>query len=152
MKKILSLVDNKLVLSYRQSANQKPHSFIQSIFIEYILWAGCRSWVCCDGMKQFVVAVHSFSHIWLFVTPWTVVHQALLSFTTSWSLLKLTSIELVDAIQPSHPLSSPSPPAFNLSQKQGLFQWVGSSHQVAKVLELQLQHQSFQWIVRVDFL
>ena len=53
--------------------------------------------------------------------------------------------------QPSHPLSSPSPPAFNLSQHQGLFQWVGSLHQVAKVLELQLQHQSFQWIFMVDF-
>ena len=46
-----------------------------------------------------------------------------------------------DAIQPSHPLSSPSPPTFNLSQHQGLFQWVGSSHQVAKVLDVQLQHQ-----------
>ena len=49
-----------------------------------------------------------------------------------------------DAIQLSHPLSSPSPLAFNLSQHQGLFQWVSSSHQVAKVLELQLQHQPFQ--------
>ena len=48
-----------------------------------------------------------------------------------------------DAIQPSHPLSSPSPPALNLSQHQGLFKWVSSSHQVAKVLEFQLQHQSF---------
>ena len=57
-----------------------------------------------------------------------------------------------DAIQPSHPLSSPSPPAFNLSQHQGLFQWVSSSHQVAKILEFQLQHQSFQWIFRTDFL
>ena len=57
-----------------------------------------------------------------------------------------------NAIQPSHPLSSPSPPAFNLSQHQGLFQWVGSSHQVAKVLKFQLQHQSFQWIFRTDFL
>ena len=57
-----------------------------------------------------------------------------------------------DAIQPSHPLSSPSLPAFNLSQHQGLFQWVRSSHQVAKVLEFQLQHQSFQWIFRTDFL
>ena len=57
-----------------------------------------------------------------------------------------------DAIQPSHPLSSPSPPALNLSQSQGLFQWVSSSHQVAKVLEFQLQHQSFQWIFRTDFL
>ena len=50
-----------------------------------------------------------------------------------------------DAIQPSHSLSSPSPPALILSQCQGLFKWVSSSHQVAKVLELQLQHQSFQW-------
>ena len=57
-----------------------------------------------------------------------------------------------DAIQPSHPLSSPSPPAFNLSQHQGLFQQVSYSHQVAKVLEFQLQHQSFQWIFRTDFL
>ena len=56
-----------------------------------------------------------------------------------------------DAIQPSHPLSSPSPPAFNLFQHQGLFQWVSSSHQVAKVLEFQLQHQSFQWTFRTDF-
>ena len=55
-----------------------------------------------------------------------------------------------DAIQPSHPLSSPSPPTFNLSQHQGLFQWVSSLHQVAKVLEFQLQHQSFQWTSRSD--
>ena len=55
-----------------------------------------------------------------------------------------------DAIQPFHPLSSPSPPALNLSQHQGLFKWVSSSHQVAKVLEFQLQHQSFQWIPRTD--
>ena len=57
-----------------------------------------------------------------------------------------------DAIQPTHPLSSPSPPAFNLSQHQGLFQWVSSSHQMAKLLELQLQHQFFQWIFRTGFL
>ena len=55
-----------------------------------------------------------------------------------------------DAIQPSHPLSSPSPPALSLSQHQGLFQWVSSPHQVAKVLEFQLQHQSFQWTLRTD--
>ena len=57
-----------------------------------------------------------------------------------------------DAIQPSHPLSSSSPPTFNLAQHQGLFQWVSSPHQVPKVLKLQLQHQSFQWIFRTDFL
>ena len=59
-----------------------------------------------------------------------------------------------DAIQPSHPLLlflSPSPPAVNLSQLQGLFQWVSSSHQVAKVLDLQLQHQSFQWICMIVY-
>ena len=57
-----------------------------------------------------------------------------------------------DAIQPSHPLSSPSLPAFNLSQHRDLFKWVSSSHQVAKILEFQLQHQSFQWTSRTDFL
>ena len=57
-----------------------------------------------------------------------------------------------DAIQPSHPLSSPSPPSFNLSLHQGLFQWGSSLHQVAKVWEFQLQHQYFQWIFRTDFL
>ena len=57
-----------------------------------------------------------------------------------------------DAIQPSHPLSSLSLPALNLSQHQGLFQWVSSSHEVAKVLEFQLQHQSFQWTPRTDLL
>ena len=54
--------------------------------------------------------------------------------------------------QPFHPLLSSSPPALNLSQHQGLFQWVSSLHQVAKVLELQLHHQSFQWTPRTDLL
>ena len=57
-----------------------------------------------------------------------------------------------DAIQTSRPLSSPSPPALNRSVHQGLFQWASSLHQVAKVLEFQLQHQSFQWTPRTDFL
>ena len=57
-----------------------------------------------------------------------------------------------DAIQPSYSLSSPSPPVFNLSQHQVLFKWVSSSHQVAKVLEFQLQHQSYQWTPRTDLL
>ena len=59
---------------------------------------------------------------------------------------------LSDAIQPSHPLSSPSPPAINLSQHEGLFKWVSSSHKVAKGLEFQFQHQSFQWTLRTDLL
>ena len=60
------------------------------------------------------------------------------------------SCRVHDAIQPSHRLLSPSPPAFNLSQHQGLFKWVSSSHQGTKVLEFQLQHQSLQWIFRAD--
>ena len=77
------------------------------------------------------------------------------SFPIHHQLLELTQIQVhrvSDAIQPSHSLSSLSPPPFNLSQHQGLFQWVSSSHQVAKVLEFQLPHQSFQWIFRPDFL
>ena len=70
----------------------------------------------------------------------------LLSFTISWHLLKFMSTE---SVMLSHPLLPPSPLAFNLSQHQGLFQWVSSSHQVAKVLEFQLQHPFFQWIFRI---
>ena len=79
-------------------------------------------------------------------TPGLPVHYQLLEFTQ-------THVHWVgDAIQPSHPLSSPFPPALNLSRHQGLFKWVRSLHQVAKVLEFQLQHQSFQWTPRTDLL
>ena len=72
-------------------------------------------------------------------TPGLPVHHQLLGFTQ-------THVHRVgDAIQPSHPLSSPSPPAPNPSHLQGLFQWVSSSHEVAQVLEFQLQHQSFHY-------
>ena len=99
-------------------------------------------------------SVQSLSHIWLFTAPWTEacqgfpVHHQLPEFTQTHVHVHWVGY----AIQPSHPLSSPSPPAFNLSQQQGLFQWVSFSHQVAKVLEFQPQHQSFQWIFRTDFL
>ena len=85
-------------------------------------------------------------------TQWTAARQASLSFTTSWSLLKTHVHWVNDAITPSHPLLFLSPPAFNLTQHQGLFQWVDSLHQVAKVLEHQLQYQSFQWIFKLYFL
>ena len=79
-------------------------------------------------------------------TPDLHVHHQLSEFTQ-------THVHQVgDAIQPSHPLLSPSPPAPNPSQHQGLFQWVNSSHEVAKVLEFQLQHQSFQRKPRTDLL
>ena len=88
------------------------------------------------------------SREWLFSTLWTAAHQASLFFTVSQTYVHWVG----DVIQPSYPLLPPSPPAFNLSQHRGLFQWVISLHQVANVLELQLQYQSFQWIFRVDFL
>ena len=96
------------------------------------------------------VVVQLLSHVWLFATLWTAASQASLSFTVSKSLLKFMPIELVmlsNHLILCHPLF-----AFNLSQHQGHFQWIGSLYQVAKVLELQLQHQSFQWTFRVDFL
>ena len=78
--------------------------------------------------------------------PGLPVHHQLPEFTQ-------THVHWVDdAIQQPHPLSSPSLPALNLSQHQGLFQWVSSSHQVAKILEFQLQHQSFQWTSSIDLL
>ena len=80
-------------------------------------------------------STQSLSHVQLFATLWTAARQASLSITNPWSLLKLMSIESSDAIQQSHPLLSPSPPTFNLSQHQSLFKWVNSSHDVAKVLD-----------------
>ena len=88
---------------------------------------------------------------WVFATPWTAALQCSLSITNSWSLLKLRFIK---SVMPSNHLILchsllllPS-----ISQHQGLFEWVSSSHQVAKVLDLQLLHQSFQWRFRTDFL
>ena len=79
-------------------------------------------------------------------TPGPLIHHQLLEFT------QIHIHRVSESIQPSHPLSSPSPPAPNPSQHQSLFQWVNSSHEVAKVLEFQMQHQSFQWRPRTDLL
>ena len=116
----------------------------------------CSAWAFLkSSAKPFVGSVQSSSVVQSCLTlcdpmnhrtPGLPVHHQLLEFTQ-------THVHRVgDAIQPSHPLSSPSPPALNLSQHQGLFRWVSSLHQVAKVLEFQLQHQSFQWIPRTDLL
>ena len=106
----------------------------------------------------FLKDVHAFgqivpfiSHVQLLETPWTAGHQASLALTVCCSWLKFMSVELV---RPSNQLILCQPlllllPIF--SSNQGLFQWVSSSYQVAEILELQLQHQSFQWIFRVCF-
>ena len=100
-----------------------------------------------------VGSVQSLSRVWLFEKPWTACSTP--GSPVHHQHTELTQIhvhQVRDAIQPSHPLLSPSLPAFNLSQHQGLFKWVNSLNQVAKVLGFQLQHQSFQWIFRTDFL
>ena len=95
-----------------------------------------------SGAQLYLTLCNPMSHN----TPGLPVHNLLPEFIQ-------THVHWVDdAIQPSHPLSSPSPPAFNLFQQQGLFKWVSFSHQVAKVLEFQPQHQSFQWTSRTDLL
>ena len=94
--------------------------------------------------------VQSISWAQLFMTPWTAACQTVLNYLQELAQTHVHGVS--GAIQPSHPLLSPSPPAINLSQHQGLLQWVHSSCHVAKVLELQLKHQFFQWIFRVDFL
>ena len=109
-----------------------------------------------EDQLLFISLVQSLSCVRFFGTQWTVAcqafqHQAL----QHHQLLEFTQTHVHwvgDGIQPSQPLSSPSPPTFTLSQHQGLFKWVSSSHQVAKALELQLQHQSFKWIFRTDTL
>ena len=104
---------------------------------------------CINANSKYYVVVQSRSHVQLCdpvdcSTPGFPVLHYLLEFAQThghW---------VDDAIQPYHPLSSPS--AFNLSQHQNLSQWVSSLHQVAKVLELPFQYLSFQWILRIDFL
>ena len=109
-----------------------------------ILFSHIKDWNWVISSSVQFSSVQSVSHVRLCdpmncSTPGFPVHHQPPEFTQ-------THVHRVsDAIQPSHPLSSPSPPAPNPSQHQGLFQWVSSSHEVAKVLEFQPQHQSFQW-------
>ena len=97
-----------------------------------------------------LVVVQSLSHIWLFVTPWTAAHQASLSFTISQNLLKLISFE---SMMPSNNLILCRPLILtSVFPSIRVFSNQSTLHQVAQVLEVQLQHRSFQWIFRVDFL
>ena len=97
--------------------------------------------------SKYIVVVQSLSRVRLIATPWTATCQV--SVLHPLPELTQTHVHWVSyAIQPSRPLLSRSLPAFSLSQHQGLFQWVGSLHQVARVegWSFNLQHQSFQWI------
>ena len=108
---------------------------------------------------RFKAAINTYLSIVLFTQSFQTLQPCGLQYTKlPCPLISLgvcsNSCPLSQWCHPTISSSVPSffPPALNLFQHQGLFQWVGSSRQVAKVLELQLQHQSFQWIFRVDFL
>ena len=129
--------------------------FQPSVFLSWddLWWVGGRP---CNAKAEWGISSVQFSSVTLSCptlcdpvnhsTPGFPVHHKLPEFTQ-------TRVHWVgDAIQPSQSLSSLSPPAPNPSQHQGLFQWVNSSHEVAKVLKFQLQHQSFQWTPRTDLL
>ena len=122
------------------------------------LFASGGQWIFCfiispskESISVHSVSVHSLSHVWLFATPWTAAHQASLSRTNAWSLPKLMSIE---SVMPSnllilcHPLLLPPAifPSIMVFSNESVL------HILHKVLELQLQHQSFQWIFRTDIL
>ena len=138
-----------------------------SHFLESLLSLGWEitSFSPARDSEAFFSSVQSFSHVRLVSTPFqfqfslSVVSDSMNcsipGFPVHHQLPELTQSHVPwigNAIQPSHPLSSPYPPAFNLSQHQGLFQWVSSLHKVAKVLQFQLRHQSFQWLFKTDFL
>ena len=147
----------------RESTPINDYIFFQKYFpaIRFtmkLFWTLVYRWKCCvQSLKgaiqwlsvQFSSVTQScptFCNPMNRSMPGLLVHHQLLESTQ-------THVHWVgDAIQPSHPLSSPSPPAPNPSQHQGLFQWLNSSHEVAKVMKFQLQYQSFQWTPRTDLL
>ena len=120
-----------------------PSLALSSLRRSHLHWLLALSFCFYSRINLFVQLLR---HVQFFATPWTAARQASLSFTISWSLHRLVSIE---SLMLSNHLIYCCP---FLLLHQGLFRWFSSLHQVAKVLELQLQHQSFQWIFRVDFL
>ena len=138
--------------------SQSPSLFLKGFFIYSLCVHLCvhvytHTWVSNSLVSSLVYSdtVQALTHVWLFATPWTAALQSSLSITNSWSLHKVMSIQL--AMPSNHLiLCWPFSPCFQSFPASGLFQWVSSSHPVAKVLKFQLQHQSFQWIFRTDFL
>ena len=109
--------------------NKKPNLDVCSLNVSFQLH--------CMKLDQLGSVAQSWPTL---CDPWTAAHQVSLPITNSQKLAQTHVHRVSDVIQPSHPVSLPSPSAFN----QGLFQWASSLHQVAKVLEFQLQHQLFQ--------
>ena len=132
----------------KEDRNRHPGYFLEAFYRQSINWNIKRVSINYFSEHNYCCSV---ARSCLFGRPWTAARQASLSFAISE--FAQTHVHWIgDAIWPSHPLPIPSPPALNFFQHQGLFQWVECPHPVVKVLELQLQQQSFQWIFRVDFL
>ena len=149
-----------------QSHSQREELLVTSLLVLFLQlseswwkWSSCQEFHLLSHQLLFLIDMirwrsvqFSYSVVSDSVTPWIAARQASLPITNSWNSLKLMSIESV--MSSSHlilcrPLFLLPP---NPSQHQSLFQWINSSHEVAKVLEFQLQHQSFQWKPRTDFL
>ena len=151
-----------LVIIVCISKHPLPNLHKGNIYLEGLWWVLCMmifkvhsTMYCPSGMKEIFSSVQlsSVSQLCLILCDPTYCNMP--GFPVQHQLPEHAQIHVHrvgDDIQPSHSLSFPSSPAFNLSQHQGVFQWVSSSHQVAEVLEFQLQHQYFQWIFRTDFL
>ena len=132
------------------------HNWERKLLLVCSRWKSGSCWISHDALRYPPPTCNQFSSV---AQPCPTLYDSMDCSTSSFPVhhqlpgLAQTHVHRVsDAIQPSHPLSSPSLPTFNLCQSQGLFQKVSSMHQVVKVLEFQLQHQSFQWIFWIDFL
>ena len=132
------------VLTIGQPGKSLEHIYFRKVAIVYCfsLWRWKSSCYCCSVTKSLRPAL--CDPMDCSMPGFSVLHHL-----PEFSQIHVHSFD--DAIQPSHSLLPPSSPALNLSQNEGLFQWVSSLHHVAKVLEHKLQHQSFQWIFRTDF-
>ena len=135
--------------SYEEMSQHLNIDFLSVLQFKYLSFYMCSKRHFRMRLPEvYFFVVQLLGRVWLFASPWTAAHQASLT-SISRSLLKFMSIELSNHLFLCLPLLL-LPSVF--SQHQGLFQWVSSLHQVAKVLGLQPQHQSFQWIFRVGFL
>ena len=138
------------ILNHKQEWNTSIRSNMDGPRDDHIKWSKRKTYIIWYHLSvQFSSVTQScptICELMNWSTPGLPVHHQLLGSTPTHAYW------VSDAIQLSHPLPSPSPPALNLSQHQGLFKWVSSLHEVAKVLEFQLQHQSFQWTPRIDLL
>ena len=135
---------------------QKKYKFWTTLCLETQACLPSSGFIYSLIHKYKALRISQFSSVaQLTPTLWDPMDCSMPSLPVHHQLPEVLKVMPIQSVMPSNHLilcHSPFPPAFNLSQNKGLFKWVSSLHQVAKVLEFQLQHQSFQWIFRTDFL